>query len=445
MMYARHVLVRFMLAWYIVAGISSYASLRSEELCVWPGFLGNGAPVYFDRHLPRHWSTSDHWSWQIQLEGHGQSSPVIWGSHLYVASVLDQDGPRVLVTCIRLDDGSVVWQHSDVARCPVHRCEVRGHAAPTPVIDSQRIYVLFETGQIIALRHDGQLEWNHDVESVVGPLQCEHGLGASLAQDEANVFALVEHEGPSALLALSKRTGKLSWMAEREKGTSWSSPMLFDLHGIPQLVVNSKGSVTSYAAHDGSVLWSLAGMTGNVGPAAASGGQGQVLVGAFASAHPDGWLQAMRSNLVVEVHLKDHAWGVDEPWLVRGAIASFASPFVYRGLGYWLDHHGRITCVDLESSEVLYSEPTRERCRVTPIADGNSIFCFGESGVTTILEAGRDFRIQGINSLGERSTLAVPNVVEKTARQLHPVHPWSVAVVKGTIVMRSDDFLTCIR
>lgn len=364
------------------------------------------------------------------------------GGLLFAASVIETgEDSQLVVTCLRMRDGSVAWQHSDLAKGAVHRCEDRGHAAPTPVVDSQRIYVMFETGQIVTLNHEGKVVWNQDVSAFVGRINSDKGVASSLAQDEANVFALIEHEGLSALVALNKRTGRLSWMAERPTGSSWSSPMLYDLHGVPQIVVNSKGSVTSYSAEDGRVLWSLEGLTGNVGPSAADGGQGRILVGSFASAHPKGWMQAMRSNLLVQVQSKDHTWGVEEPWLVRGAIASFASPFAHRGLGYWLDHHGRMTCVDLESGEVLYSEPTNETCRATPVCDGNAIFCFGESGQTIVLEAGREFRILARNSLSE------PHDTLKTglANGRLPVRPWSVAVVDRTIVLRSDNCVTCIR
>ncbi len=73
---------------------------------------------------------------------------------------------------------------------------------------------------------------------------------------------LVDHSGPSYLLAVDKATGRDRWKAEREERVSWSSPIIAG-NAPTQAVISSSGVVDGYELATGKRLWRFAGIKGN--------------------------------------------------------------------------------------------------------------------------------------------------------------------------------------
>src|SRR6266496_3137005 len=56
----------------------------------WPQFRGPQAGVASDDPaLPDTWSSADHVVWKIDLPGLGWSSPVVWGDHVFLTTVIN--------------------------------------------------------------------------------------------------------------------------------------------------------------------------------------------------------------------------------------------------------------------------------------------------------------------------------------------------------------------
>src|SRR5262245_37446171 len=55
----------------------------------WPQFRGPNAGVAADDPaLPDAWSTTENVAWSLDVPGLGWSSPIVWGDHVFVTSVI---------------------------------------------------------------------------------------------------------------------------------------------------------------------------------------------------------------------------------------------------------------------------------------------------------------------------------------------------------------------
>ena len=241
----------------------------------WPAFLGAGASAAKAEQIPLKWSPTEGVAWRATLPGHGQSSPVIWGERVFLTSVEGPQKDTFHLVCLDLASGKELWRKSTKNSAPVANSVYVSRAAPTPVVDATRVIAQFESGDCVAYAHDGKELWTRSLGTEMGPLVAEFGLGASPCQTESLVYVLLEHDGPSYLVALDKNSGATTWKAERSPRRSWSSPAIVTVEGQPQVVVSSSGSVDGYDATKGSLLWSFKEVGGNTGTTPIDCGEGR--------------------------------------------------------------------------------------------------------------------------------------------------------------------------
>ena len=166
----------------------------------WPGFLGAGADIKTTNSLPLKWSPTEGVAWNVPLAGHGQSSPVIWNDRIFVSAV---DGPKketYQVTAFGLSDGKELWKVSLPSTDPVENSVYVSRAAPTPVVDKDRVIVFFESGDLISLDHSGKEIWKRSLSQDYGKFKNKFGLSGSPVQTSDYVFILIDDEGPKTLL-----------------------------------------------------------------------------------------------------------------------------------------------------------------------------------------------------------------------------------------------------
>jgi len=368
-------------------------SERSQTSIGWPSFLGGGAKGIEADQLLQQWSKTTGVLWKAPLVGHGQSSPVVWGESIYVTTVDGKMKDEYLTYCLDKGTGAVRWMHKIRNSAPVQNSLYVSRAATTPVVDSERLVCYFESGDCVAYSHDGAVLWQRDLNKDYGPFVSEFGMSASPCQTEQHVYVLIEHDGPSRLVALNKGTGETAWQAERAPRRSWSSPASFRIDGVDQIVVSSSGSVDGYDAQTGALLWTLGDVGGNTGVTPIDLGTGQFLIGASGGRQGESETAAKRSNGLVRVARDGAGWKASLVWFNEKLSPSWASPIEHQGLAYWVNRVGVVTCVDASSGEIVYSERLKQSCWATPIAVGDRIYFFGKDGVTSVIAAGRSFQL----------------------------------------------------
>jgi outer membrane protein assembly factor BamB len=365
----------------------------------WPGFLGQGASELTPDKLPITWEVPQALKWHVGIPGHGQSSPVLWGDAAFITSVEGPLKDTFHVVCLDVETGTERWRRSIKNSTPVKNSLYVSRSAPTPVVDAERLVVLFESGDCVAYDHSGELLWQRDLATDFGPFVAEFGLGASPCQDTDHVFVLLEHDGPSWLVALNKATGETLWQTERTARRSWSSPSIITIGGQPQVVVSSAGSVDGYDPQTGKSLWTFTDVGGNTGTTPTDLGDGRFLLGASGGRDGQNVTEARKSNCLLQVTKSGDDYQVERLWAAEGASPSWASPIMHQGYAYWVNRVGVVFCVDATTGEVVYSERTKQQCWATPLAVGDRIYLFGKEGLCTVIKSGPNFEILAENPL----------------------------------------------
>ncbi|SMP73268.1 Outer membrane protein assembly factor BamB, contains PQQ-like beta-propeller repeat [Neorhodopirellula lusitana] len=433
--------------------LAAYAMLSLAGVDAWPAFLGGGADPISSENLPLQWTPTEHVAWQQEIRGHGQSSPVVWDNLVFVTSVEGPEKNTFYTTCFDITSGKKKWEKALTNSFPVTNSYYVSRAAPTPIADQDRIVALFESGDCVAYDHDGNELWVRTLGKDEGPLTAEFGLGASPCQTADDVIVLLEHDGPSCLLALDKKTGSTSWKADRDPRRSWSSPAIVEVAGVPQIVVSSAGTIDGYAPATGKLLWTFDDVGGNTGTSPRDCGNGRFLVGASPGRNGENAGSAAGSNGLMQVTRDGDQWEVQRKWVAEKATPSWASPILHNGLAYWVNRAGVVYCFDAETGESLYTKRIEQSCWATPVAAGDRIYFFGTGGTVTVLSAGREFKVLAENETWTDESLPKeqPLAEEKSEERRRGVAMFSrptlygVAVASDAFLIRVGNALICVR
>lgn len=359
----------------------------------WTGFRNDGRSIATGPTLPKTWSRTSGIRWQLELDGYGQSAPVVWNETVYVTSVVGPNKERCVIAAFDLPTGKQRWKYSIKAGTTAPSNYAVARAAPTPVVSADGVYAFFEGGDVIAVTHQGERRWHRSLTKDYGRFNNHHGLGASPVLCEGRLVLNIQHSGPSYLIALDARTGKTQWKVKRASAKSWTSPAVARLDGESQIIVSSAGVVDSYDVGTGSHRWELKGVGGNSIPSPTVIGN-RVYVGAALSDF-DTSANAALSNMCLQI--KPDGYRV--VWQARKALTEYASPLVYRGCSYYLSKTGVLYCLDAKTGKQLYVKRLGVRCWATPIAHGDVIYFFGRNGTTKVIKAGKTFEVVASNQL----------------------------------------------
>jgi outer membrane protein assembly factor BamB len=434
----------------------------------WPGFRGDGSSVSTAKNLPRKWSPTENRAWVTPLPGYGQSSPVAWGERAFVTAIDGDAKEKLFVVAVDVRSGEVAWAKEFAASQKGKNNPMASRAAPTPVVDGERLYAFFESGDVVALSHAGELKWRRSLSKDYGTFKNNHGVGSSPAQTDKAVVILIDDPGPSYLVALDKTTGKSLWKAERPSRASWTSPVVGKVGGKPAVFVSSSGRLDAYDAASGELLASKGGLVGNTIPSPAVCGD-LVLVGAGENRmNPDAAASA-RSNCCVRLKGGDRP-AFETVWEGKKAVCEYASPLAYKGHAYFVTKAGLVCCLDLITGEERYAERLAGPCWATPVGAGDHVFFFGKDGVTTVLTAGPSFervatnRLWSAEDFAKRREEAMKKAAEVMPKEgKGPGAPlpkeereaarssavgdvvYGVAAVDGAFLVRTGTELYCVR
>ena len=418
----------------------------------WPAFLGQGATALPAEGVPLTWSPDANLAWKVDLPGHGQSSPVVWGAHVFLTAVAGPNKETNIVLCLNLADGSEVWRSESATAFEAKNDLYHSRAAPTPVVDQQHVYCYFESGDVLALTHAGKQVWTRNLTADYGAPQNQFGLAASPVQTADAVVILVDDQGPSYLIAVSKRDGSTLWKTDRTGRVSWSSPALVPVEGALQVVVSSAGSVDGYDPATGTLLWSLTeGIGGNTVATPVPFGDGIFLVAASPGQRGETAEAAKTSNFAVKIERVATGYQPKVLWRTDRAFPSFGSPIVHAGYAYWVNRQGVVYCFDAATGEEAYTQRTPQSIWATPFGIGDRVYLFGKEGTTTVLAAGPEFKILAENQLWNPDAPAADPATDETdprrraaAAMFGGPTQYGVAAVPGHLLIRTGEVLYCV-
>ncbi|MGE3808643.1 MAG: PQQ-binding-like beta-propeller repeat protein [Gemmataceae bacterium] len=422
----------------VVLGIGVAADPVASN--TWPGFRGDGTGLSAARQLPVRWSPAEI-AWKANLPGYGQSSPVVWKDQVFVTAVEGEQRDKGYLAALDAKTGKEKWRHTFEPTLKAKWGSFISRASGTPLVDASAVYAFFEGGNLLALSHEGKLLWERSLVKDFGEFQNGHGLGTSPAQTENAVIVLVDHRGPSYLLAVDKKNGKTLWKTERPARSSWTSPVVARRDGKDLVIVSSNGSVAAYDAATGKLLWEHEGLAGNTLPSACVVGE-RVLFGAGLNERmPVKPEVANRSNGCLKLTSAEGKPAFEVLWTGKKGIASYASPLAHRGRAYFVNEVGVVHCYDLDTGKLHFAERIDGQCWASPIAVGDHVYFFGKNGTTTVLKAADSFSKVAANELWKAE--AQPEAEEPKDKEqggrytkLDPV-VYGAAAIDGAIFVRT--------
>ena len=459
-----------------LAGSAAVGAGQPGDGAHWPRFRGPEAnPVGTHPNLPTRWSTTENVEWRTEVPGVGWSSPVVWGNRIfltsatsgqemkgpslgtdfsndYIAELQAQGLPPEEVTrrlyardrempeeveiglhlyCLDLESGEVQWSRE------IYRGQPRGgrhrknsYASETPVTDGERVYAYFTHHGLFAFDLEGEPLWTAPIAPL--PTVRDFGTGASPVLHEDRLYVLNDNEEGGFLAAFDRRTGRELWRRDREinqrRKTGWSTPFVWENEVRSEIVTVGPGIVISYDL-DGDPLWQLGRMAGTPIQSPFAWG-GRLFVSAGASGGQYRPLAAILPGGSGDITPPEgESSSAHVLWYDRIAGGTYLpTPVIYQGALYVLYSRGIFSRHEVETGERVYRSRVAEGAAAftaSPWAYGGHVFALGEEGNTFVIEAAEEYRLVGVNPLGDWA-LASPAIVGdrlliRTRRHLYSI------------------------
>jgi outer membrane protein assembly factor BamB len=103
------------------------------------------------------------------------------------------------------------------------------------------------------LAFSGKLIWSRDLFKEFGATKLEHGYACHALPYKDSWFFLAGERG-SAAVALKQSDGSVLWKI-MDFRNAYSSPLLIEVDGQPQIVALMKFQVIGFRPDDGQLLW----------------------------------------------------------------------------------------------------------------------------------------------------------------------------------------------
>jgi outer membrane protein assembly factor BamB len=369
----------------------------------WTGFRGDGTSRLTLAGPPTA-SSAARVAWKVALTGKGQSSPVVWDDALFVIAVDGPEKSQLVVQKLKLDDGRPVWTRTRASSRRLADTDTTVKAAGTPVVDEHRLYAAFESGDVVAYRHDGTLAWTRSLMDDYGEIKGGHQWGSSLVIVDGALVINVAHQGPSYLIALDPRSGKTRWKIDRPTGGTWMTPTTVRVGKRTLLIVTSKGRVDAHVPETGALAWSSEALAPGLIPSPTV--HGDLLVVASSDKGRGGALSAADGAL---------------KWTSAEATNDFSSPAVVGGVAMFINKVGVVYGVDLATGRDLWTARLPGPCWATTLVTPEFAWFFTTAGHSVIARP----TAKGLD-------IVASNELAVTGRV------YGVAAARGALFLRTD-------
>jgi outer membrane protein assembly factor BamB len=418
------ILILFICVFMCMSLVRAEPPADKENEKYWPQWRGpysTGVSLYADP--PVEWSETKNLKWKIQVPGKGHATPIIWGNFLIVSSAVETPKTgkpeekekkqqrshrwmqpaetdkvhKFVVLALDRKSGKILWRRTVNEEWPK---EGRSHglgswASNSPVTDGKHVYAYFGSRGLYCLDMKGNIKWKRDFGQMNKRMTFGEGSSPVLYRDK--VFILWDHEGPSYLYAIDKKTGKDVWKVERDEGTSWSTPLVLEYKGKHQVVASATTFVRSYDLATGKLLWKCTGLTHNVIPQPMEAG-GIVYVAS-----------GFRGNALFAVRLEGAKGDVtgtpNIAWSLDKNTPYCPSMVLYRNMLYMLkSNNGILSCYDARDGKEYYSKQRLEgvgNIYASPVAANEKVYITGHKGTMFVIKHGAKFEILAKNTLDD--------------------------------------------
>jgi outer membrane protein assembly factor BamB len=315
--------------------------------------------------------------WRVDNLGPSYSGPIVAGNRIFTTETRDKK--TEVVRAFDRTTGAELWkvEWPGSIDVPFFARSNGSWIRATPAYDDGRLYVAGIRDVLVCLdAATGQELWRFDfVEKFQSPLP-KFGFVCSPLVDGDSVYV----QAGASCVRLRKQTGELVWRSFEDDGgmmgSVFSSPIMAEVAGKRQLIVQARIEIAGIDPETGRVLWSR--------PIPAERGMNiftPVVFGDsfFCSAYGGGSRRC-------DVSRRNDGFDVTQKWDSKYQ-GYMSTPVVLDGHAYMLLRNQRLLCLDLETGKEKWITSQIFGKYWSLVANGDRILALDEKGILYLIRA----------------------------------------------------------
>jgi len=389
--------------------------LRSLLFCIlsatalaqsnWPEFRGPAGDGHSEaKDLPVTFGETDHVKWKTPIHGKAWSSPVIWGSQIWLTTA-NEEGTELSAVCVDKETGKILrddilFRVADPQFC--HK--FNSYGSPTPAIEKGRVYVTFGSPGTACLdTATGKVLWERK------DFVCNHFRGAGSSPIIWQDLLIMNFDGSDFqfVVALDKNTGKTVWKTDRsvdykdltpegkpEADGDWrkgfATPHVAEVDGKPVLFSSGAKAHYAYEPRTGQEIWRLEERESHSAATRPVLGLGMIFI-------PCGFGKA--GLLGVKLGGTGVLGENDIAWRLKKTVPNKPSVTLVGDLLFAVTDGGIAVCLEAKTGTVVWSERIGGNFSASPVFANGRIYAANEEGKVVVFAADRQFQKLAENQL----------------------------------------------
>ncbi len=372
---------QFLILFALLVGGAMTASPVAAIDSLWPQwrgpnrdgqFTGPTWPEKLDtNHLQR--------TWRVNL-GPSYSGPIVSGDRVFTTE--SKDKKFEVVTAFDRKTGKQLWraEWEGAMTVPFFAKANGDWIRATPACDGESLFVAGMRDVLVCLdAQSGKERWRFDFVKKLEAPPPDFGFVCSPLVDGDFVYV----QAGASFVKLNKRTGELVWRTLAEKGgmmgSVFSSPMLAELAGQRQLVVQTREKLAGVDPADGKVLWEQ--------PVEAFRGMNILTP----LTYKDTLFTSTYGGKTIgfKVAKADGKFTVAEAWRHKSQ-GYMSTPVIIDGIAYEHLKSQRVMAIEVESGRELWTSDKSFGKYMSFVAQGNRILALDQRGLLLLFRANKE-------------------------------------------------------
>ena len=414
----------------LAATVSARAAASPATGTNWPSYHGpRGGGLAEGFATPQKWdvATGQNVRWKTAVPGLGLSSPVIWGTRIFLTTAVAAAGEQKLkiglygdigaaedngeqewrVLCLDKNTGQLLWEKTSHAGRPkIKRHTKASHANATVATDGRHVVAHFGSEGLYCDDQDGVLLWKKDFGVLDSGYytvpSAQWGYGNSPVIHDGRLIVQCDVQTNSFVASYDLRDGRELWRTPRAEVPTWCTPTIAEANGHAQIICNGYHVHAGYDFATGRELWRLRNGGDIPVPTPVVGHNLAFLTSAHGRLAP---IYAVRLSAEGDITLgADASTNAHIAWSVPRGGSYLQTPVLVGDELYLCNDLGILSCYDARNGQRHYQERLStggNGFTASPVAADGKIYCVAENGRVYVAALGQDFELLAKNELGE--------------------------------------------